>query len=47
MLCQGLVFAQKPTARSKRLVFLSGSAMGVVLKTSTVLLMIGGSLWPC
>lgn len=47
MLCQGLEFAQKPTARSERLVSLCGSAMGVALETSTVILMMGGSLWPC
>lgn len=38
MLCQGMVFAQKPTARSKRLVSLPGSAMGVVPETFTVTL---------
>lgn len=39
MLCQELVFAQKQ--RSKRLVSLPGSAMGVALEASTVSLGMG------
>lgn len=44
MLCQGLAFAQKPVARSKRLASMPSSAMGVALETSTVTLVMRSSL---